>query len=210
MRRAFHRFIFIIGLAPVLLIWDARAGETSTILVFGDSLVAGYNIAKQDAVPARMEAILRGKGHDVRVINAGISGDTTAGGVRRLVPALDKHQPDIVVLELGANDMLRGLNPANTRANLEWMLTVLRDRNIPTLLAGMKAPMNYGPEYANTFNRIYPELAEAFGAALYPFMLETVYGKAQFMLPDGLHPNALGADRIARDLAAALIPALKE
>lgn len=193
----------------MLAVLPVRAADTSTILVFGDSIAAGYRMSKQEAFPARLQELLTGKEHDVHVINAGISGDTTAGGVRRLVKTLEKHEPDITIVELGGNDMLRGVAPEYTRANLEWMLTVLRDRNITTILAGMKAPMNYGPEYAANFNKIYPELAEQFEVTLYPFILGSIYGNPAFMMKDGIHPNVMGADRIARDLEPLVIESLE-
>lgn len=200
---------FVIFLIPLCNgIPPAFASETETIVVFGDSLVAGYGVDKQQALPARLETLLNGNGHAVKVINAGISGDTTAGGVRRLVKTLEKHQPEVVVLVLGGNDMLRGIDPEYTRANLEWMLTVLRDREIKTVLAGMQAALNYGPEYAAGFNAIYPELAEAFDVTLYPFILENIYGKPRLMLRDGVHPNALGIDMIARKLVPLVEEAL--
>lgn len=138
-----------LGAKPVL------ADDGVTILALGDSLTAGYNLAAQDAFPVKLEAALRAKGHKVRVINAGVSGDTTAGGKARLDWAL-ADRPDFAIVELGANDALRGLDPALAFTNLDAILTSLRQRNVKVLLAGMLAPRNLGGDYARDFDAIYP------------------------------------------------------
>src|SRR5690606_29987823 len=146
------------------------------ILAFGDSLFAGYNVAKEESYPARLEAALRAQGIDAQVANAGVSGDTTAAGLQRLAFTLDSQDgtPDLVILELGGNDLLRGLSPEETKANLASMLDILKQRGIPVLLMGMRAPPNYGPEFQQAFDALYPALAAEYGVELVPFFLEAV------------------------------------
>ncbi len=168
----------------------AAAGP-ATILVVGDSLTAGYGLAAAEAFPAQLERALVAQGHSVRVINAGISGDTSAGGAARLEWSLADN-PDLVILALGANDALRGLSPEQTRANLATIITRLQERQINVLLAGMLAPRNMGEGYYNSFDKIYPELAQEFSVPLYPFFLEGVAGKPELNLADGIHPNEAG------------------
>ncbi len=164
-----------------------------TILVLGDSLTAGYGLAEGDAFPAALERALVAQGYSVRVINAGISGDTSAGGEARLEWSL-ADDPDLVILALGANDALRGLSPDQTRTNLAAIITRLQERQIKVLLAGMMAPRNMGENYYNSFDQIYPELAQEFDLSLYPFFLEGVAGKPELNLADGIHPNVAGVE----------------
>jgi acyl-CoA thioesterase-1 len=169
--------------------------EPMTILALGDSLTAGYGLAPDEAFPVKLEAALKAKGFDVRIINAGVSGDTASAGRDRLDWALT-DEVDAVIVELGANDALRGVDPKITRAALEDILKRLAARQLPVLLAGMKAPRNLGPEYAGAFDPIFPELAKAHGAGLYPFFLEGVATNAGLNQGDGIHPNAKGVDTI--------------
>jgi acyl-CoA thioesterase-1 len=164
------------------------------ILGFGDSLMAGYGLKAAESFPAQLEAKLRAEGRNVRVHNAGVSGDTTAGGKARLPWVLNslKKKPDLAILELGANDMLRGLPPAQTRANLDAMLTEFRKRGIPVILAGMFGGPNLGVRYVDEFNAIYPALAKKHGAVHYPFFLKGVAFNRPLLLDDGLHPNRQG------------------
>lgn len=180
-----------------------------TIVAFGDSLTAGYRIALTDAFPARLEEALKAKKHKVTVINAGVSGDTTAGGVAR-IDAVLAHKPAIVIVELGANDALRGLPPEQAREHLDIILTKLTHSGAKVILAGMKAPINLGPEYAQAFNPIYPELAKKHKAALYPFFLEGVAFNQTLNLPDGLHPNADGVKEIVKRLLPEVEKALDD
>ena len=169
--------------------------RTIQIVAFGDSLMAGYRLAPDQAFPVRLAAKLKARGHDVAVANAGVSGDTTAAGRARL----DWSVPDgadAVILELGANDALRGLPAAQARANLEAMITSLKSKGAEILLAGMQAPRNYGPEYSNAFDRIFPELATKHELLLYPFFLDGIALDAKLNLDDGIHPNARGVDII--------------
>lgn len=168
---------------------------TRTIIAFGDSLVAGLGLSENEAFPARLEAALRGRGHDVTVVNAGVSGDTTSGGLARLEWSVPEGTGG-VILELGANDMLRGLSPAQTLANLDVIIARLKERNIPVLLAGMRAAPNMGTDYASEFDQIYPELAKRHGIDLYPFFLDGVAAQPELNQSDGMHPNRAGVEVI--------------
>ena len=170
---------------------------TLTVVAFGDSLTAGYLLQPNESFPAQLQMALEAKGHKVQIVNAGVSGDTTAGGLDRLAWTLQPI-PDAVILELGANDALRGTDPAKTRANLDQILTTLSASNIPVLLAGMKAPGNWGDAYVKAFDAIYPELAAKHGAALYPFFLEGVALNPKLVLADGMHPTAEGVAEIVK------------
>ena len=181
------------------------AEEPVQILALGDSLTAGYGLAPEDGFIAQLQRALDDAGLAARVLDGGVSGDTTAGGLARLDWALADN-PDAVILELGANDGLRGLDPAATRANLDAMLTRLGQAGKAVLLAGMLAPPNLGPEYGAEFNRIYPELAAAHGVALYPFFLDGVAADPALNQDDGIHPNADGV----RIIVERLLPSLRD
>jgi acyl-CoA thioesterase-1 len=183
----------------------AAGGAELRILALGDSLTAGYGLAPEDGFIAQLQRALDDAGLAARVLDGGVSGDTTAGGLARLDWAL-ADDPDAVILELGANDGLRGLDPAATRANLDAMLTRLGQAGKAVLLAGMLAPPNLGPEYGAEFNRIYPELAAAHGVALYPFFLDGVAAEPALNQDDGMHPNADGV----RIIVERLLPRLRE
>jgi acyl-CoA thioesterase-1 len=177
----------------------AAQGKPLTILAFGDSLVAGFGLGSKEGFVAKLEAALKAKGIEARVVNAGLSGDTSAGGLARLDWALEP-KPDFAIVELGANDGLRGLDPAQTRANLDAILTKLKAKSVPVLFAGMYAPPNMGPDYAKLFNALYPELAQKHGVGFYPFFLEGVAANAALNQPDGIHPNAKGVDVIVEKI----------
>jgi acyl-CoA thioesterase I len=181
-----------------LLVLPAKA-ETMTLLALGDSLTAGLGLDPAQAFPAKLEAALKAKGHDVVVMNAGVSGDTAAQGAARLDWALTDAVGGVLV-ELGANDALRGLPPVQAEAALEEIMTKLRNRNVPTLVLGMRAPPNLGPDYATSFDAIYPKLSTKYGAALYPFYLEGVAANSKLNQADGMHPNADGVDEIVKRL----------
>lgn len=170
-----------------------------TILAFGDSLTAGLGLPKEEAFPAQLEKKLRAEGYNIRVINAGVSGETTAGGLRRLDWSLEEN-PDFVILALGANDMLRGLDPNEAKKNLDAMLKILQERKIPVLLAGMKSFMNLGPLYGGKFNGIYEDLADKYDTFYYPFFLEDVALEPELNQDDGIHPNAAGVDVIVENI----------
>jgi acyl-CoA thioesterase-1 len=174
--------------------------KPTEILVFGDSIAAGFGLPQQEAFPARLEAKLRADGLSVHVINAGVSGDTTADGLARLDWSL-AEKPDLVILELGANDALRGLDPAAVRANLDKLIGKIEASGAKLLLTGMQAPANWGERYQQAFNGIYPELAEAHGIPLYPFVLDGVALDPKLNQPDGLHPNERGVAIIVEHIA---------
>jgi acyl-CoA thioesterase I len=167
------------------------------IVVLGDSLVAGFQLKAADAFPAQLERALKARGHNVDIINAGVSGDTTAGGLERLKWAVPEAT-DAVILELGANDALRGLDPARARANLEKIILELKGSGMEVLLAGMLAPRNLGPNYSSAFDAIYPELASKHALLLYPFFLDGIAFEAKLNLGDGIHPNGSGVAEITR------------
>jgi acyl-CoA thioesterase-1 len=199
--------------APKALTTAAIPVDAPVILAFGDSLYAGYRLAPGEGYPPRLEAALNAGGVKARVVNAGVSGDTTAAALARLTFTLDgqKVKPALVLVGLGGNDMLRGLPPAQTRANLDAILTELGKRQIPALLTGMLAAPNMGKDYVSAFNPIYPALAKKHKAPLVPFFLQAVIGNDLLMLEDHIHPNAQGIekivaatrDEVARALAAA-------
>jgi acyl-CoA thioesterase-1 len=161
------------------------------IVAFGDSLTAGFQLPASAAFPAQLEAWLRARGHAVEVINSGVSGDTTAAGLERFDWAVPEGAAAAIV-ELGANDALRGLPPAEARRNLERIVARLKERGIEVLIAGMSAPRNWGPRYVAEFDAIFPDLAQSSGALLYPFFLEGVALRPELNLADGMHPNAKG------------------
>ncbi|KEQ07078.1 arylesterase [Pseudorhizobium pelagicum] len=169
----------------------ASQQQAVELVGFGDSLMAGYQLAPNESYTAQLEAALKAKGRSVTVTNAGVSGDTTSGGLSRV----DWSVPDGtdgVILELGANDALRGVPPEETEDNLDAIITRLKDRGIPVLLAGMIAPPNMGGDYSTRYNEIYPRLAEKHGLPLYPFFLDGVVAVSGTQLEDGMHPNARG------------------
>lgn len=182
---------------------SAAAQDARLIVAFGDSLYAGYQLEQGEGFAPELERALATRGIAARVHNAGVSGDTSAAGLQRLAFTLDglDRKPDLVLVGLGGNDMLRGLRPEDTGANLDAILTELDRRNIDAMLTGMLAAPNLGKDYADAFNSIYPELAKKHGVLLYPFLLEDVVGDRELMLEDGLHPNERGIDIIARQLA---------
>ena len=170
---------------------SAADGPIRTIMAFGDSLTSGYGLPPADAFPVKLEAALRARGHAVRVINAGVAGDTTAGGRARLAWML-ADKPDAVILELGANDGLRGLDPAETLANLRAIMEQLKAADLPVLLAGMRAPPNLGRDFGAEFDTIFATVALEYDALFYPFFLEGVAARPTLNQNDGIHPNSAG------------------
>jgi acyl-CoA thioesterase-1 len=190
------------GLMPVVA---AAADRPVKIVALGDSLTAGYNLPASAAFPVKLEKALKAKGNAVEIANAGISGDTASGGLARL----DWSVPDGtdgVIVELGANDMLRGVDPAVTRRALEEIVRRLTERRIPVLLAGMRAIPNLGIEYAQGFETIYSDLAAKYGVLLYPFFLEGIASDAKLNQRDGVHPTAAGIDKVV----AGILPKVQE
>ena len=187
-------------------------GEQRHVLAFGDSLFAGYNVAANQSYPAKLEAALRARGKNVRVINAGVSGDTTAAGAQRIRFTLQNLEevPDLAIVELGGNDLLRGIDPAQTRANMRQILVELKSRNIPVLLMGMRAPPNLGVSFLGDFDPIYPDLAGEFDADLVPFFLEAVYDRPELIQPDRVHPTVEGIEELVAATVGAVDEALPE
>lgn len=173
-------------------------GPERHILAFGDSLLAGYGLEDGESYPDRLEQALRARGVNAKIANAGVSGDTTAAGLQRLDFTLKSQatRPDLVIISLGGNDMLRSLPPAQTRENFEAILKRLKDQGIPTVVLGMLAAPNLGRDYAAVFNPIYPQLSEKYGAVLVPFFLQPVIDKPDLMQGDHVHPTAIGIDMI--------------
>ena len=200
-----HRRAFLQLPAALLLgalswpAWSATEPPPLKIIALGDSLVAGFGLAADAAFPAVLEKTLRAEGYHVTVINAGVSGDTASGGQARLDWALGDGA-DGVILELGANDMLRGVDPEVTKAALDAILGELKARDIKVLIAGMKAASSLGQEYKTRFDAIYPALAKKYDAPLYPFFLEGVASEPALKLGDGLHPNPAGVERIVKGM----------
>ena len=201
---AFAAAMLIAGSVPAA---PATAPHVPEIVAFGDSITAGLGLAPEAALPARLEAKLRDAGIAAKIVNEGVSGDTTAGGVARLDWLL-AGKPDLVLLELGANDALRGIDPKTVRDNLEKMIERIQANGTKLLLLGMRAPPNWGEDYQRAFDRIYPELAHAHHVPLVPFFLEGVAMNRDMNQPDGLHPNERGVavivDRIAPAVAKLL------
>jgi acyl-CoA thioesterase-1 len=190
------------GLMPVVA---AAADRPVKIVALGDSLTAGYNLPASAAFPVKLEKALKAKGNAVEIVNAGVSGDTASGGLARLDWSVPEGT-DAVIVELGANDMLRGVDPAVTRRALEEIVRRLTERRIPVLLAGMRAIPNLGIEYAQGFEPIYSELAAKYDVLLYPFFLEGIASDTKLNQRDGVHPTAAGIDKVV----AGILPKTEE
>ncbi len=190
----FAWFIFFGGSAP-----HAAAAESVKIFMLGDSLTAGYGVAVGSSLPKQLQAALRARGYRVRVINGGVSGDTSAGGRARLGWAL-KAKPHAVIVALGGNDALRGINPKTVSRNLDAILGHLGRERVPVLLAGLKAPRNLGAAYVSAFDAVFPALARKHGVLFYPFILEGVALKRGLNQRDGIHPNARGVARMVQGM----------
>ena len=195
-------------LAGLLAQAPPAAAAALKLLTFGDSLIHGYGLPAGETFPTQLEAALRTEGLDVTVINGGNSGDTTAAGRARLDWALS-DDPDLVLVTLGGNDMLRGLEPAETYRNLDAILARLKAEGLPVLLTGMLAPRNLGADYAAEFDAVFPKLAEEHDVAFYPFFLEGVAMRPDLNQPDGLHPNGAGVAVIVEAILPALRPLIE-
>ncbi len=184
------------------LLWGAAAeAAPKRILAFGDSLTAGFGLPAADALPVQLENRLKANGFDVKVINAGVSGDTTEMGLARLDYTLSDGPIDIAVVELGANDMLRGLPPKAARANLEKIIEAFRSKGVNVILAAMASGDNWGQAYRQEFDSIYPDLAAKYGVTMVPFFMEGVWGNPSLLIGDGLHPNAAGVRKVVEKIA---------
>jgi len=188
---------------------NPAAAREVTLLALGDSLTAGYGLQPSDAFPVKLEAALRAKGHQVKVVNAGVSGDTALDGSSRIDWALSE-EVDAVIVELGANDALRGLPPGQAEDALDKLLARLAEKRLPVLLAGMRAPPNLGPEYQAAFDGMYPRLAQKHGALLYPFFLDGVAAETKLNQADGMHPNPAGVDVIVSRILPSVEDLLKQ
>ena len=189
------RFGFLAFCLGLLLAFSPLQAQSLRILALGDSLTAGLGVDPADAFPAKLEAALKARGHDIVITNAGVSGDTSTAGAERLDWALG-DPVDAVILELGANDALRGIDPDQTEKALDRILTEIKKRNLPVLFAGMLAPRNLGPDYGKKFDALFPRLAQKHGVLFYPFFLDGVAADPALNQPDGLHPNSKGVDMI--------------
>ena len=172
---------------------------TPVIVAFGDSLTAGFGLQNSDSFPAQLEKALKARGQEVKIVNAGVSGDTVAAGLARLDWALPDDASGVII-ELGANDALQGLDPAATKATLEKIITDVKARGLPILLAGMEAPRNLGKDYVEQFRALYADLATRYDLILYPFFLDGVALDDKYLMGDGLHPNAAGVARIVEGI----------
>ncbi len=190
---------------PSAIAQGPAAAPSLRLMVIGDSLTAGFGLPVEQAFPAKLEAALRQKGHAVSVLNGGVSGDTSAGGKARIEWAL-ADKPDAVILELGANDGLRGIDPKDLYANLKAILETLQARGIPTFLAGMVAPPNLGEAYGKEFRAVYTRLAQEFDVPLQPFFLDGVAMKRELNQADGIHPNAKGVAVLVDNIVPLLVP----
>jgi acyl-CoA thioesterase-1 len=202
-RKCFAPLIIMVGLLA-----SGASADPARIVMLGDSITAGYGLTEADSLPARLQAALKARGRDVVVENAGVSGDTSAGGLARLDWAV-AGKPDVVIVELGANDGLRGLDPAATRANLSAIIRRLKEKGVAVMLAGMYAPPNLGPAYGNDFNALYPRLAREHDIAFYPFILEGVAARPELNQSDGIHPNARGVAAIVDRLVPHVLTLLE-
>ncbi len=191
--------LLIGGLAALAAPAAALAEAPFRIVAFGDSLTAGYGLPTKDAFPAKLERALKAKSLKVEIENAGVSGDTSSGGLSRLDWSIPEGT-DAVILELGANDMLRGVDPAVTRKSLDAILAKLKERNIVVLLCGMRAAPNLGSDFVDAFDKLYDDLAKKYDTVFYPFFLEGVAAQAKLALRDGIHPNAAGVDAIVANI----------
>ena len=203
------RLFFVLGVITALFPEPVYSKEKAVVLAFGDSLTAGYGVKDEESYPSKLQEKISSAGFPHKVVNAGVSGDTTAGGVRR-IRWLMKHEPEIVILALGANDGLRGLSIYEMRKNLETIITICREHNVQILLAGMKALPNYGEDYMREFETVFPELAEKHDLIFLPFLLEGVAGEREYTQSDGLHPLASGYSIITDLVWQRLKPMLKK
>ncbi len=206
----------LIRLLALALIWGGAVGIAKgqakaaplEIVGFGDSLMAGFELPEGDGFPAVLESALKARSLDVKVINAGVSGDTTSGGLERLDWSV-QDGTKLVILELGANDALRGISPEITKDNLDKMLARLKERNIQVVLAGMLAPPSMGKDYEAAFNPVFKDLAARYSVPLIPFFLEGVAGNPSLQLPDGLHPTRAGVDKMVENALPFILPVVE-
>ncbi|MCW8331638.1 multifunctional acyl-CoA thioesterase I/protease I/lysophospholipase L1 [Photobacterium sp. SDRW27] len=195
-------------LSVVLFVFFSFTAHSNTLLVVGDSLSAGYQMPAEQSWPILLAPILEQHGHTMTVVNASISGDTTGNGLARLPKLLQQHNPDYVIIELGANDGLRGFAPSTIRNNLSQMITQIHATGAKALLMQIHVPPNYGKRYSEVFSSIYPQLSEQYNAPLLPFFLEEIILKQEWIMEDGLHPKPDAQPWIARFVAKKITPYL--
>jgi acyl-CoA thioesterase-1 len=194
----------------ILLFSSSAMAAQKRIVVLGDSLTAGYGLQSGEDFVTKLQEAMVADGNDVKIDNAGVSGDTTAGGRARLDWAIQgEPAPSLIIVALGGNDMLRGIDPEETRENLSAILSVLKAKNIPALLAGMKAPANLGLAYRKSFESVYDDLAKQYDVAYYPFFLEGVAMKQDLNLADGIHPNTKGIEVMVKNILPIVKKSLK-
>ena len=205
-RRIVYALLLIMGLGSAA---NAEAKDVH-VLAFGDSLTAGYGLPREQGFAPQLEDVLRRNGVRAFVTNAGVSGNTTSNGRSRVRWTLDglKRKPDLAIVALGANDMLRGMRPEQTREDLDFILAEFKKRGIPVIVAGMLAPPNLGRDYQSKYNAVFPELARKYGAPLYPFFLQGVAGVPALNLPDRVHPNFQGVKRMVSGIAPTVLKAI--
>ena len=207
-KRLVFTIITVFGSLYVSLI-PLHAQEMKNILAFGDSLTAGYGLGPGEGFTDQLERTLNEQGLNVKVANAGVSGDTTSGGLSRLEWVLaSASDVDLVILALGGNDALRGIQPEITRQNMDKMVSILKEKNIPILIAGMMAPPNLGPQYGDKFNTIYSDMAKKYDVAIYPFFLDGVAGFLELNQNDRIHPNPKGVKIITEKMSPSIIEIL--
>ena len=207
-KRLVFTIITVFGSLYVSLI-PLHAQEMKNILAFGDSLTAGYGLGPGEGFTDQLERTLNEQGLNVKVANAGVSGDTTSGGLSRLEWVLaSASDVDLVILALGGNDALRGIQPEITRQHMDKMVSILKEKNIPTLIAGMMAPPNLGPQYGDKFNTIYSDMAKKYDVAIYPFFLDGVAGFLELNQNDRIHPNPKGVKIITEKMSPSIIEIL--
>jgi acyl-CoA thioesterase I len=190
---------FIIKIIVFCLV-TIKVTAIEKIVLFGDSLMAGYGLNNEHHLSVVLQEMLISEGHKIEVVNGSVSGSTSSGGVNRVEWTLSAPNIDLVILGLGANDMLRGIQPKETKNNLEKIIKTAKDKNIKIMLAGMIAPTSYGREYKNSFDQIYPDLSKQYNLPLIPFLLEGVALKPDLNLSDGMHPNEKGTIIISQTL----------
>jgi len=206
MTKSFFRVLVIIITISFSTISHANTKTATSILLFGDSIISGYKLAQFESLSHQLETILTSQGINVKVINGGVSGDTTGGGRNRIKWTLEKHKPDIIIIALGGNDLLRGFPTKVIRSNVESMLKTAQESGTFVILSEVEAPNNYGVQYQEEFNSIYYDLAKKYKVPLYPFLLKKInYRNSHYMQQDKIHPNADGAKKIAQDLADYLL-----
>ncbi len=205
-RRVFNIALFATIMAAIFV--NPAAAQQKRLLIFGDSLVAGYGLPREAGFIAQLDQTLKEAGHEVVLIDGGVSGDTSAGGSARIGWSLTER-PTHALVELGANDALRGVNPKETKKNLQRILDSLERAHVPVLLAGMRAPRNFGDDYADEFDDIYGDISGGISVALYPFFLEGVALQPELNQPDGIHPNVKGVAIIVQRILPDILKLLR-